>query len=207
VSAPAAGYPPALGELRYLDDAERERLLGETLAAHAPRADFWLFAYGSLIWRPDLPVIQTVSACVHGYHRGLCLWSCVSRGTPEAPGLVLALDEGGRCQGVVHRLAPEGLETSLRTLWARELVMDSYRPVWLDAELADGRRVKALGFAMRPGAPNYAGRVSDAVVREMFRCASGRHGSALEYLRQTVGALREHGIRDPDLEGLLQRCG
>lgn len=202
-----ATYPPVLGELRYLHDAEREDLLRETLASHRPGDDFWLFAYGSLIWRPDLPVLETAKARVQGHHRGLCLWSCVNRGTPEAPGLVLALDRGGDCDGVVHRLDPAHLESSLQALWARELVMDSYRPEWLPCTLADGRCVPGLGFVLRPGAPNRAGLLPDDLVREVFARAAGRHGSTRDYVLQTVAALRANGISDQALEDLLVRCG
>ncbi len=199
-------YPPALGALRYLSDEERERLLRETLASRPPNAALWIFAYGSLIWRPALPVVETVGAVVDGYHRGLCLWSCLSRGTPEAPGLVLALDEGGRCKGVAHRIDPAHAQAALATLWRRELVMDSYRPRWLGCTLADGREVTALAFVIRRGAFNHAGEIPETLVRHALRHAVGTQGSALDYLVQTVTALRAHGIDDEHLEGLLHRC-
>ena len=61
----------------------------------------WVFGYGSLMWRPGFPYRERHAAALHGYHRSLCIFSHVHRGTPDAPGLVLGLDRGGRCRGVV----------------------------------------------------------------------------------------------------------
>jgi cation transport protein ChaC len=206
-SSVAATYPPVLGEVIRLDDQQRAQLMHETLMAYNPNEPFWLFGYGSLMWRPALPVVETVRAHVRGHHRGLCLWSLVSRGTPELPGLVLALARGGECQGVVHRLDPAHLESSLHALWARELQIDSYQPQWLACALADGRQVQGLGFVLRPDAPNYAGPLQDDVVRQVFARAVGCHGSALDYVQRTVQALQALGIRDEELESILERCG
>ncbi|MDG0025513.1 gamma-glutamylcyclotransferase [Trinickia sp. Y13] len=196
-----------------LSDEQRAWLLREALDVHQPGAPIWFFAYGSRIWRPALPAAETVGALVEGYHRKLCLWSCVSRGTHKRPRLVLALDEGGECRGVAHRIDAEHVDAALAALWDRELVMDSYRPRWLPCLLDGGREVMALTFVLRKGAPNHAGEVTDTtdttdtLVRHVLRHAARPHGSALEYLAQTVARLQAHGIRDEHLEGLLQRCG
>jgi glutathione-specific gamma-glutamylcyclotransferase len=200
-------YPPALGEARYLSDAELELSLKKTLAMRATGDEFWIFAYGSLIWRPDLPTLETARARVQGYHRGLYLWSRVNRGTPQTPGLVLALDRGGSCNGLAFRIDPTQLDEALRTLWLREMPMGSYQPSWLHCTLADGRRIQALSFVMRRGIPTYAGRLPDAVLRTVFERASGRYGTTHDYVARTVHALREHGIVDLALESLLKRCG
>ncbi|WP_206954280.1 gamma-glutamylcyclotransferase [Trinickia acidisoli] len=206
LSPPCTGYPPMLGEARLLSDAELARSLAETMKHWNGKSDMWLFGYGSLIWNPGMPAAETVRARVRGYHRGLYLWSRVNRGTPEQPGLVLALDRGGSCTGMAFRLAGDGAAPHLEALWRREMPMGSYRPAWLPCWLADGRRVKALAFVMRRDVPTYTGKLSDEIVKAVLNCAQGRYGTTLDYVRRTVGALRECGMPDRALEALLERC-
>jgi cation transport protein ChaC len=199
-------YPPALGESRLLTDEELAASRESSLERWDRKKDLWLFGYGSLIWNPGLPAVETVRGRVHGYHRGLYLWSRVNRGTPDRPGLVLALDRGGSCTGIAFRMAAEGAEPHLDTLWRREMAMGSYRPAWLPCTLADGRRVEALAFVMRRDVPSYTGKLDDPVVRHVFGCATGIYGSTLDYVSRTVNALRESGMPDRALEALLRRC-
>jgi cation transport protein ChaC len=201
-----AGYPPKLVETPLLTDEQLAASREKTLVNWDRKSDLWLFGYGSLIWNPGLPTVEAVRSKVHGYHRGLYLWSRVNRGTPEQPGLVLALDRGGSCTGIAFRLAAEGAIEHLEVLWRREMAMASYRPAWLPCTLADGRRVEALAFVMRREAASYTGKLADGVVRTVLGCACGRYGTTFEYVSRTVEALRESGMPDRALEALLRRC-
>ncbi|CAB3750923.1 hypothetical protein LMG29739_01181 [Paraburkholderia solisilvae] len=200
------GYPPALGESRLLSDDELRASMNRALDRWDRARDLWLFGYGSLIWNPGLPTAEAVRSRVHGYHRGLYLWSRVNRGTPEQPGLVLALDRGGSCSGIAFRLPADGALPHLEALWRREMAMGSYRPAWLPCALTDGRRVDALAFVMRRDVPSYTGKLSDDVVSTVFDCACGRYGTTLDYVSRTVEALRRSGMPDRALEALLARC-
>ena len=199
-------YPPVFGESRLLTDEELVASREKALVHWDRKTDLWLFGYGSLIWNPGLPAVETVRSKVHGYHRGLYLWSRVNRGTPEQPGLVLALDRGGSCTGMAFRLAAEGAEPHLDVLWRREMAMNSYRVAWLPCTLIDGRRVAALAFVMRREVSTYTGKLPDPMVRHVLGCATGRYGTTLDYVSRTVAALRECGMPDRHLEALLQRC-
>ena len=206
LTAACPGYPPRLGVARYLSDEEMAASLADTLQGWDRSSDLWLFGYGSLIWNPGLPTVEAVRARVHGYHRGLYLWSRVNRGTPEQPGLVLALDRGGSCSGIAFRLAAAGALPHLEALWRREMTMGSYRPSWLPCALADGQRVSALSFVMRRDVATYTGKLSDTIVKTVLGCARGRYGTTLDYVSRTVEALRESGMPDRALEALLERC-
>lgn len=94
--------PPAGMTVR--SDAELERTLRATLDRHAPGRDLHVFAYGSLMWNPALDVAGSSVARVDGWHRAFCLRLVIARGTPEQPGAMLALDRGGKCDGVLYRI-------------------------------------------------------------------------------------------------------
>jgi len=199
-------YPPVADPVAYLSEAELAASLQSAFQHHAPDEDIWLFAYGSLIWNPALPFAESVPARVNGYHRGLCMWSRHNRGTPERPGLVLALDHGGCCPGVGYRLPILDSAAHLAALWQREMSLGAYRPLWLRCTLADGRRVSALSFVIRRDSSAYAGQLDDQVVKHVLANARGHFGTTLEYVEKTVAALRAAGMPDRTLEALLLRC-
>ncbi len=203
-------YPPMLGEPHLLTDEELAVSREATLKDWDRKTDLWLFGYGSLIWNPGLPTVEAVRGRVHGYHRGLYLWSRVNRGTVEQPGLVLALDRGGSCTGIAFRLAAPGAESHLEVLWRREMAMGSYRPAWLPCTLADGRRVDALAFVMRRDVPTYTGKLDDPIVRHVFWLREGalRHDPRLrEPHRAGITRKRHAGSRAGSAATALQGAG
>jgi cation transport protein ChaC len=186
--------------------------LDKALSGWDRASPMWLFGYGSLIWNPEVTYDRRITARVHGYHRRLCLWSRVNRGTVDCPGLVAGLDRGGSCAGIAYRLPPESAGDELERLWDREMFLGSYAPRWLDCRLSadaqEGPLVSALAFVVRRNAPNYAGKLTEREILEVFaRGSCGRFGTSLDYLVKTVGSLREHGLRDPHLEQLARHAG
>jgi cation transport protein ChaC len=84
--------------------------------------DLWVFGYGSLMWRPGFEFSERHRGFVCGYHRSLCIYSHVHRGTRDRPGLVLGLDRGGSCHGVAFRVDRAAAEATRAYLRAREQV-------------------------------------------------------------------------------------
>ena len=121
------------------------------------------------------------------------MWRRVNRGTPQQPGLVFALLSGGSCHGAV-----------LQMLWPREMVTGVYDPKWLRCQTQLGP-VRALAFTLSRQSANYTGELAEHSYRHIFAQAKGRYGSTLDYARQTLECLREHGIEDHTLRRLLHR--
>jgi cation transport protein ChaC len=197
---------------RCLSDEELDASIRCTLSGHAPHEDVWVFGYGSLIWNPIFHHLERRTATLRGYHRRFCLWSMMGRGTPENPGLVLGLDRGGVCRGVVYRIAAHHAVEELRLLWRREMVVGSYCPRWLrvDAPRHGSARgvteeVRALAFVVNREHANYAGRLPDERVAHALATARGHIGASAEYLLKTFEGLAAHGIHDRHLAGLCDR--
>lgn len=180
--------------------ARSAHLLQRTTAEwRASGEDLLLFAYGSLIWRPEFEYAEMVPAHVLGFHRVLRMRSRVNRGSPQEPGLVLALISGGSCHGLVYRIPRAAGEAVLPRLWEREMPNGVYEPRWLNCDTRAGR-LRALAFTLSRQSPNWTGPLHEPELLHIFRHARGRYGTTLDYLLRTVQGLREHGIRDRELE-------
>lgn len=167
-------------------------------------AELWVFAYGSLMWNPGFRFVEQRMAVLHGYHRRFCVASHRYRGTPERPGLVLGLDRGGSCRGMVFRIAAEHVPSTLDALWEREMINRTYRPRLLPARLADGGGVvSACTFVVDREHSQYCPCLDDAAMAERIACCVGERGSNLEYLANTVAHLDQLGIRDSRLGVLM----
>ena len=169
--------------------------------------DLWVFAYGSLMWRPDFPFADRVEARLVGAHRALCVYSFFHRGTPERPGLVLGLDRGGTCRGIAYRVPAKKRGDTIAYLRAREQVTSVYResirPIWLKRE--PERRVSGLCYMVDRGHAQYAGRLSLEQQLHHVRQGHGHSGANRDYVVATVGALEQLGYRETDLHLLAAR--
>ena len=114
---------PTPCSFRILSDEERNASLRQSLeeAQWCDKQDLWVYGYGSLIWRPDFEFAEQRQALLRGYHRALCLWSRINRGTPEQPGLVFGLDVGGSCRGMAFRIPADSVPKVFDALWLREM--------------------------------------------------------------------------------------
>jgi cation transport protein ChaC len=194
------GFQPVASNARPATDADYAAVVDGILAA-APKGDFRVFAYGSLIWNPDYEFDERRIALARGWRRAFCLgWDHRFRGSRETPGLMLALDRGGQCRGVVHRLPAAGLEANLHRLIRREMSMvpSAFPPRFIGVE-AGGERLAALTFAIDRRSGRYIGGLDAEAVADVLSTACGFRGSMAEYLFSTVSHLEELGIHDRHL--------
>ena len=169
--------------------------------------DLWVFAYGSLMWRPGFAHAERAPARLIGLHRALCVYSFVHRGTPEKPGLVLGLDRGGACRGVAYRVVRAQRAETIAYLRAREQVTMVYLEAWRDVHLAGepGRRVRALVYVVDRGHQQYAGRLDLEQQLRHVRQGHGNSGANRDYVLATVSEIERQGFRDAGLHLLAER--
>lgn len=222
MTEPVARRPPMLnrealssGAIRRMIQAQNPHI--ETLSPAALAASrramlagrdltggVWLFAYGSLIWNPLIEIAERRIGTAYGYHRRLCMWTELGRGSRARPGLMLALDHGGACRGVLLRVAPERIESELELTWQREMLTTIYRARWLRVRTEAGP-VEAIAFIVNRAHPHYAGLLPDAQILEAVAAAEGPIGRCADYLTETVASLRALGICEPGLASLADR--
>ncbi|MGB0682145.1 MAG: gamma-glutamylcyclotransferase [Magnetovibrionaceae bacterium] len=175
-----------------------------TKAAIRKPRPFWVFGYGSLMWRPGFDPAEKIAAKVRGYHRALCVHSLHHRGTPEQPGLVVGLDRGGWCLGQAYRVLPINLPKVTAYLDERERITGIYEPVVVKAELIDGRRVSCYTFRVRRRHQQYFRRATLETALPLVQSGKGASGTCLDYLENTVGHLRACGVHDARLSRLVR---
>jgi glutathione-specific gamma-glutamylcyclotransferase len=192
----------SLPDLQIRSDAEIEASLDATLAEHPPGTDAVVFGYGSLMWNPAFGFGERRLGTLHGWHRCFCLRMPFGRGTPERPGLMMALDRGGSCHGVAFRIPALHVRDELLLVWRREMSGTAYRARWVTVRTADGRPVRAVTFVINRSHPRYAGTLDESEVAKILATAAGPLGSCAAYLQQTIHALHALGVTDRSLERL-----
>ncbi|HEY0212211.1 MAG TPA: gamma-glutamylcyclotransferase [Paenirhodobacter sp.] len=172
----------------------------------------WIFGYGSLIWDPGFTPVETRRARLTGWRRSFCMRSIHFRGTPEAPGLVLALDHDpvAECAGLVFRVGEDQAEPVLSALRARELVTNAYLEQCLPVRCEGGETVAAITYVIDPAGPQYCALTPEDQAQIIAR-ATGLRGPNRDYLWNTARHLRAHGLSDEGLDALAARvdalCG
>ena len=171
--------------------------------------ELWVFAYGSLMWRPGFASEEVAHAKLVGWRRSLCIYSRHHRGSPQRPGLVLGLDRGGVCEGIAYRVAPANVPATLAYLRDREQIGSVYREALVPVTLMTAERseVLALAFLVERAHPSYAGALPLGEQAQLIRGAAGRSGNNIDYLLSTLAHLSDLGIRERPLERLLALVG
>jgi len=175
--------------------------MADLLASAPTGGEVWVFAYGSLIWKPACDVVELKTGVVRGWHRAFCLgWNTRFRGSDENPGLMLALDRGGACKGVAYRLPPSAVEENLEKLLRREMGYwpSAFPPRWVSVETSTGP-VRAITFAIDRKSGRYVTGLSSSQIAQVLAAAVGARGSMAEYLYATVQHLEQLGIHDRHL--------
>lgn len=167
------------------------------LAARPPSGELWVFAFGSLMWKPGDEFGERRPGIVRGWHRAFCLgWDRAYRGNPVNPGLMLSLDRGGQCRGIALKIRDGGAgqRANLLAILRRE----PPAPPWVTVKTETGA-LRAIAFANSRKGSLYVGGLTDAEIADALARASGKFGAMAEYLHNTVKHLEALGIHDRHL--------
>jgi len=185
-----------LPDVSYHSDEDYAAMVDELLRTR-PDGAAWLFAFGSLIWKPECAFEEERYGTAYGWHRSFCFQIRRFRATVECPGLMMSLDRGGQCKGVLYRLPEESVREELDKLCRREITVKPPNtiPRWITV-VSDGVPVRAVAFVMNRKSKAYVGTLAPEDIADTLAKACGHWGSTAEYLFNTVSHLEEHGIHD-----------
>jgi cation transport protein ChaC len=192
--------PPPAGTVAATDEDFR-RFVGDIVAGSDGSGQLWVFAYGSLIWKPAFEFVEVRTGLLQGWHRAFCLgWNTRFRGSQQNPGLMLALDRGGRCKGAAYRLPSDRIEENLQGLVRREMGYkpSPFPPRWVTVQTEDGP-LPALTFCIDRNSGRYVSGLGEDELARVLARAVGTRGSMAEYLYNTVHHLEQMGIHDSHL--------
>jgi glutathione-specific gamma-glutamylcyclotransferase len=79
----------------YHSEEDYDAVVQTLLTSRPDGPDTWLFAYGSLIWKPEMEHVEIRKGTARGWHRSFCFRIMRFRGTTDQPGLMMSLDRGG----------------------------------------------------------------------------------------------------------------
>jgi len=133
------------------------------------------------------------------------MWTKLGRGTPEQPGLTLALEPGGSNKGIAYRISANNAEQELKLIWNREMIGGSYLPKVVNLHTINGKKidlVSAIAFIMNRDHDNYVRKLDPKTMAKVIASAEGPLGKCRDYLFNTVTHLDDLGLSDEKLSKL-----
>lgn len=170
----------------------------------------WIFAYGSLIFRPSFEHLERRPAVISGWARRFWQGSPDHRGVPEAPGRVVTLVplEGATCAGVAYRIDEKGADVVLATLDHREIAGFVKRtlPVFDPAATAPAAApfAQAITYVADEANPHFLGPLDERGIAEHVKRSHGPSGPNVEYVLRLRAALAELGHVDDHVEAIAR---
>ncbi|MDV2858803.1 MULTISPECIES: gamma-glutamylcyclotransferase [Oceanimonas] len=159
---------------------------------------FWLFGYGSLIWKADFAFIERRPAYIEGWARRFWQGSHDHRGTPELPGRVATLTRqpDALCYGMAYRIEPAvlaGLDLREKNGYLRERVIIRFD---------GGRGEEGLIYLATEDNAAFLGAAPLKEMAAHIARAHGPSGSNREYLLNLASALAAQGVHDEHVSAL-----
>jgi cation transport regulator ChaC len=156
----------------------------------------WLFGYGSLIWRPDIPYLETQPASLRGYVRRFWQGSHDHRGVPDKPGRVVTLIEqaDALCTGKAFLVDAEVVRATFERLDHRE--KNGYQRHSVTLDLADRRQVDGLVYIAPQDNFAFLGEASLEEIAAQIARSHGPSGANTDYLFELANALRQLDVHD-----------
>ena len=157
----------------------------------------WSFGYGSLIWRPDFPFVQSRIGYIKGWRRVFWQGSADHRGTPDAPGRVVTIvaDERETCIGMAYNIAQERYGETIEILDYRE--RGGYQLKFLPVFFENNEKVFASVYIATPDNSEFLGEAAPEKIARQISTSCGPSGPNDEYVIKLARALRKIGANDP----------
>ena len=161
----------------------------------------WVFGYGSLIWRPDIPYREKRVAWVRGWTRRFWQGSHDHRGVAHAPGRVVTMvpEPGASCGGMAYFVGAAEMHGTWDELDDRE--KNGYRREAVRLEFREGEADGAV-YVAPVGNRAWLGPAPFPDMAAQIVRSAGPSGTNIDYLRRLAAALRRLEIDDPHVYAL-----
>ena len=166
----------------------------------------WIFAYGSLIFRPSFAHLETRRAFVSGWARRLWQGSPDHRGVPDAPGLVATLVRAPEetCGGLAYRVDSAAKNDILAELDVREQAGFVRAMVSVADSPGGASFAEALTYVAAPENAHFMGPLEAPAIAAWVASRRGPSGPNREYVERLHRALQGLAIADHHVDAVAR---
>lgn len=210
---PSPPLPSSSTNLALLQESLYQQIL--SVLGSDINSDIHLFAYGSLIWRPEASFSTPRKCRALGVLRRFWMQSIDHRGTPSFPGRVCSLisssqsetQEPSSCEGLLYTISSKDAPETLISLAEREKAGYRLERIFVrldDNDSATIDPIQAFTFLSDPQSSFlvHSDEREIAKTAQIIQVAKGPSGSNLVYFKSLYTALTSLKIEDDYIEEL-----